>query len=503
MPDSSGLLHFGRPWVSSGADTPNDSPNSSASLAKRDMDEGALAGTVVGVVIGGALLAFCLYPVIVHYAKRIQRARKRKQHDAELAIPSANGDANALHRLSTADSIKEEATRGVEDFDPGVDSQVLNFARFDPKVPPSAYTPFDGEYMPQDMEDDQPGVLKGTSEDYYRPSIPSEAFGMVPMPDVPEDASPPIRPLSRTSTLSANVKHMFYRKSTRDRTLSSHTSSDDQSSSSAAYQVHGGAPPHAIVTNNEALAESPTQLSPATSHRGLSVTVSNQTTARSAVPRDALSASPPQSPSSDNWRKYSPSPQPPAPGTVNPMEIMAPSTQSEMWHRTEHQLLVSSHESSPNNRPTQDPPSDIDAAVSPTSIDAHATPMIGVSPQPASSDTALDHNEAADTVMGNSISISHSHLAPSTIPEDAPSSNFSERLTPFAGGATDASSSQPTPSTQTDTPSPESVNSSDFRHSVSPAPNHPNASPKPQQQGVFPCDEPGCSQVFDQPHKLK
>lgn len=475
-----------------------------ASLARRDMDDGAIAGTVVGVFFGCALLVFCLYPVIVHYIKRHQRARRHLQLDAELANGGVGPNGEPLpHRISSSDSIKEGGlSRGVDTTDSNVDSQVLNFAHYDPNAPPAAYTPFDGEYMPQDMEDDQPGVLKGTSEDYYRPSIPSEAFGMVPMPDVPEDAAnPPIRPLSRTSTLSANVKHMFRRKSARDRTMSSHTSSDDQSSSSAAYQTYGGVQMQRIVTNEEVVAESPTELSPSTSHHGPN-NLASTNAAPATTSREASSLSPPPQSPHENRLKYSPSPQHPAPGTVNPMDIMAPSTESELWHQTEHRLFVSSHESSPEAQPMEDSPGHFDDAVSPKSIEQHITPTVN-EPEPATSpDTALEQSEQADTVMDDLPS--HAHLNSTYVPENGRHPSFpSEHSTPLPGTAfTDASSSQPTPSTQTDTPSPESLNSSDFRHSASPSAGQiPQASPK--SHGVFPCDEPGCNQVFDQPHKLK
>lgn len=94
---------------------------------------------------------------------------------------------------------------------------------------------------------------------------------------------------------------------------------------------------------------------------------------------------------------------------------------------------------------------------------------------------------------------SHDHLSPSMIPESGRHHSYtSDGSTPFHGPHSTGPSAENTPSTQFDSPSPGSMNSSDIRTSASPQPGF--ASPR---TGLFRCDEPGCSQVFDQPHKLK
>jgi hypothetical protein len=371
------------------------------------------------------------------------------------------------------------------------DPLLLGFGCYDPATHQGTI-----EYMPQDLVDDQPGVLKGTSEDYYRPSIPSEAFGMISTPE--PIAEVPIRSLSRAGTFGHNVKHMFARRS-RDRTMSSNDSSHPSDTQSPST---GPAPLPTIITSEEAVAASPTELSPTSSALPSlpGPDASPYTLSRSPEP---LTKSPP-SPLGERGLSKSPSPPyNPAPGTVNPMDIMAPSTQSEFWHRTEHQLFTSSHEStSPLPQPLISEP---EGQISHTTSDGPSpktTPdqKTGAGTGP----TNAEASEAQDVVMQEVQP--QKYLSSNTIPENGRHPSFpSEHSTPLPGQAFTDVSSQTTPSTQIDSPSPASMNSSDFRHSASPGKVTENVDnvPSPKPNGLYHCDEPGCNQTFDQPHKLK
>lgn len=468
-----------------------------------DLDDGALAGVVVGVVIFSLLLALCLYPVIVHCVKKRRNGGRDDRFDPEAAMAEA-AKPGAHPRLSSSDSLKHgpqlsrghtfaEKPRGGLPGDSkdepvpidGPDPLLLGFGRYDPATHQGTI-----EYMPQDIEDDQPGILKGTSEDYYRPSIPSEAFGMVTTPD--PVVEPPIRSLSRAGTFSHNVKHMLSRKS-RDRAMSTPSSTHASDAQSPVAAI-GPTPMPTIITTQDAVAASPTELSPASSASA------HHTLSRSIEP---LSRSPP-SPLGDRRLPKSPSPpHNPAPGTVNPMDIMPASTESEVWHRTEHQLFSSSNDSpSPLPQPLisepEGPPSPMDTD-SPSPKTTPNPTRTEAGPHPTGADAA----EAQD-VVAQDMQQPQKYLSSNTIPENGRHPSFpSEHSTPLPGQAFTDVSSQTTPSTQIDSPSPESLNSSDFRHSASPG-NIAGASvPSPKPNGLYHCDEPGCNQTFDQPHKLK
>ncbi|OAA55636.1 Zinc finger domain-containing protein, C2H2-type [Cordyceps fumosorosea ARSEF 2679] len=470
---------------------------------RRDLADGTVAGVAVGVVIFSLLLALCLYPVIVGCLKRRKGDRRLGRHpldlDDEGAIGHDAGDG-PRPRISSSDSLKHANTlsRGY-DFDPAAagadddeaepqqdgvpnpDRVLLDFGRYDPKTARGTV-----EYMPKEMViDDQPGVLKGTSEDYYRASIPSSAFGM---PDEPFSLPP--RTTSRASSLSHNVRHMFRRKSDRNPTFSS------VGSSSGDGADQGATPLQRIITAEEPMAESPTELSPRASPqpRSPAVGIPPSVTPRgpSAEPPDAALSST----SSPRTLLKSPSPPVnPAPGTVNPMDIMAPSTESEQWHRTEYQLYASSNETPPP-QPLQ-PPAESEKPSDSTNQTSSPDVQMGSAHQNMPDNKRFEQNQA---VAGED-----SHLQADNIKPVGRHPSFpSEHSTPLPGpGFTDASS-QNTPSTQLDTPSPESQNSSDFRHSASPGVvAHHMPSPVKNQDGMYQCDEPGCTQSFDQPHKLK
>lgn len=386
----------------------------------------------------------------------------------------------------------------------GPDGGALDQGRSSTTAPQSLpFPPFDGEFYPISTLDDQPGVLKGTSADYYSPNIPSEAFGMVTNPAIDAKTDIPTRStrsLSRGSSLRYNVKQMFHhRKSGRDRTMSSRASSDDPTSPS---QPRSCTPLERIITDEDPTA-SPIDVSPTTS----SIPRQPQTKPPSPPiikaptrPPAALVKTPPQS--SPGRFKGSPSPPTqPAPGTVNPMDIMPASTESEMWHRTEHQLFVSSFDPSPGRPVSAEPPGIDFPSGSPTpDMWAYTTETI-LSPTPTSSDPRLKQEPAEDEDIVMREIPSHNYLNPMQMlgPGRHPSI-ASEISTPLPGPASTVPSSQNTPSTQLDSPSPQSMGSSDFRQSASPQLGISVPSPK---NGIYRCEEPGCPQFFDQPHKLK
>lgn len=507
-------------------------------VLKRDLSHGAIAGTVVGVVIAAALLAFCLYPVFVHQIKRRKRDH-RPRFDAEAGgqqQPSSGPiqDPNSHRRLSSTDSFKQDGELARGDFG-GVqnkeftlpsrhgdvtqadgnfgpsrqfsvqtdgasrhgDTQASGPGVHDYEADPTPF-PYYFENTPA-AHDENPGVLKGTSADYYSPSIPSEAFGMVTTPDTFE----PPQTLSRGSSFKHNIKQMFSRSSARENSLASVLSVEDKTTSSRAYP---GTELGQIITSARPT-DSPTELSPTTASMPpppVPELLEPSTKEDSVSPPQPAVQTPPQSPQPEKAFKASPSPPTfPAPGTVNPMDIMPASTESEVWHRTEHQLHASSYGSSPGLSSSDDPaereqfstftPPPM-SALSPS--DAAQTAQ---SSTPTNQDAVPGLQEMEDVDVPMVDVHSHDHLSPSMIPESGRQHSYtSDGSTPFHGPHSTGPSAENTPSTQFDSPSPGSMNSSDIRTSASPQPGF--ASPR---TGLFRCDEPGCSQVFDQPHKLK
>jgi hypothetical protein len=220
------------------------------------------------------------------------------------------------------------------------------------------------------------------------------------------------------------------------------------------------------------------------------------------------SKTPPRSPPVNRTFVASPSPPShPAPGTVNPMQIMPASTQSERYYQTEQELYISTQEPSVSPEPVL--PEVRVPQIQYASIITSPSPSPGPSMQPAhSTHPSMSSHlqlpevheplESDDVVMNDAPSQSHLSPMPSVEHGRRPSYT-SERSTPLPGTASTVPSSQNTPSTQLDTPSPDSGGSSDFRNSASPQ----MGSAVPSGTGGYRCDEPGCTQVFDQPHKLK
>ncbi|KAL6917786.1 hypothetical protein FSHL1_009216 [Fusarium sambucinum] len=526
-------------------------------VSRRQLSDGGIAGVVVGVIVGLALVALCSYPFII---RRIRRRRQDHSYgpgdanDPETGeAPTAGSSPTVDHqrRLSSQDSFKPsgENTRGgvdgsVKDLDwaphdaliqPNGQTQPLNQPNtghgldtnlpaqsfndaqpgFDNSIPRSAPFGIDEtyheEYMPQSIGDAHDGTLNGTSADYYSPAVPSEAFGMF---TAEEPRPEPQRSWSRGSSLKHNLKQMFSRKSTRDQSFSSPTSlslAEGPETTRAAPYTAQDVPLQRITTAGDPT-ESPTDITaPAADLLPVpqpAQALGSPITLPSTLPKDAVSSSPNYSPTTFNFNASQSPPSHPAPGTVNPMDMMPASTESELWHRTNYQLYVA--QSSPQqmhpsmgpggNEGPVDSPSPLALAPNTPQPQPQLLPVIQ-SPTPTQSETALkkeEPDESQDISMSDIPS--NDHLSPLPDSNVRHQSYPSDASTPQPGPASTNPSSLNTPATQLDTPSPHSGASSYHRPSVSPGTGASNLSPK---NGVYACDEPGCHQVFDQAHKLK
>jgi hypothetical protein len=372
-------------------------------------------------------------------------------------------------------------------------------------------TAYDGQ-EPSEPNLNQPYVLKHNNEDYYNTSIPSEAFGMITTPPPPVAVAPT---RSRSASLTQQVKHMFQRKGSKGRQASTGTVGSEGQQSRNIHASFDG-PPMRQITDEE-LTYSP--ISPSSTQPYTTATLAAEAPAHGLAVKTPFA-----SPTPEHRFKASPSPPAhPAPGTVNPMDIMPASTESELWHRTEHQLHVSSYESPPQlpsfmecANTAHDPTTATAMAMAqspkqPVDDESLPQPMMDTAPSIQTPPQLPMQEERAETeddvVMVDLPSYGNlsSHLGDNMnsllhVGSDRRPSNHSELSTPFPGaGSTDASSHN-TPSTLLDSPSPASIHSSDFRHSASPQLAQGGPSEK---SSVFRCDEPGCHQTFDQPHKLK
>lgn len=500
-------------------------------LVRRRLNDGAIAGIVVGVCVGVGLAILCLYPVVVHLLKRRRRRRDPNVFEPETAEVSsgpsgADGAGNGHRRLSSQDSFKpEEIARGgigggsVKDvpWAPGggfayAQAQRQSTGEFtsptettapipytqplppQPDLQNAPFPDYSGEFMPQAIGDVHTGILNGSSFDYYCPAVPSEAFGMVTTAEPPPE---PMRSMSRGSSLRYNVRSLFSRKSTRDQSLGSPTSPthrEGQEAAAAAVQP-GDAPLQRITTAPRT--ESPVQMGamlPPPLPRTLGSPVQLASHPTPATVRS------PESPPSEPHFTLSSSPPPlfPAPGTVNPMDIMPATTDSELYHRTEQELYKAYHSSPP--APQQLDREDSADAPSPFTLppSTQITPVVQ-SPTPTQNEAPFKTEAVEEDVPMTDIP-SHNHLSPLPEQDVRHPSYPSDSSTPLPGPASTNPSAQNTPATQLDTPSPKSEGTSDYRHSASPNTAVSNLSPR---AGAYRCDEPGCNQVFDQPHKLK
>ncbi|TWU77008.1 hypothetical protein ED733_007563 [Metarhizium rileyi] len=512
-------------------------------LYRRDLSNGAIAGTAVGVVVAVALLAFCLYPVVLYQLKR-RRQTLPLRFDAEAGRhPSScdsGQDPNTHQRSSSKDSLEQNGDIARGDFGGLQDNKSFSWSSHNGRgLQPSrslgssrqfsSQTDDDGSRQTQNQSsgnntpsgyeadptpfpyyfentpaatahDDNPGVLKGTSADYYSSSIPSEAFGMITTPELVDK---PLRTLSRGSSFKHHIKQMLRHQSGRENSLASVLSSEDPVASSKASP---GTKPGQILTSDR-ISDSSTELSPTVASipppAAPELTEPSEKKASSACPPQTTIHTPPQSPPPERAFKASPSPPTfPAPGTVNPMDIMPASTESELWHRTEHQLSTS-YGSSPGHSSTSDPAEQEQLSTStppPTSALSPSDPAQASQSSTPTNESTGPGLQAMDETDVSMVDVhSHDHLSPSMIQNNGRhESCTSDGSTQYHGPHSTGPSTENTPSTQFDSPSPGSVNSSEIRISASPQPGL--ASPR---TGLHRCDEPGCSQVFDQAHKLK
>ncbi|PHH66371.1 hypothetical protein CDD81_7426 [Ophiocordyceps australis] len=467
-------------------------------IARRRLSHGATAGTVVAVVVAVALMVFCLYPVVVYSLKHRRRGHgQHRDAEAPMALPSAHQPANH-RRLSSIDSFKQDGdlSRGHGDAASyreaswtGAMADAAYTAHDDGSRrpgPESASTPaplpfYYGEYMPvSEVIDNRSGVLQGTSADYYSPSIPSEAFGMMA---ASPDAHAAYVASSGSRSLRYNVRHMFSRKKLGDHQPRGHDSASlggPEAPCPTALESQGATPLNQVSTSR-GLTEPcsyqlPAAAMPTASHTGLPANTQlapNPLTTRSSI----LSQSQKRTDTGPNKTPLLP-PSHPAPGTVNPMDIMPASTHSERRHQAEYQLSASSFALAQQG-PSSPPPA------------SHAQ-----SPSVMQNADATSHVGASD----DKTPLSANHLSPPIDPESSRHPSYpSDQSTPFPGPGSTNTSAHNTPSTQIDSLSPESIDSSDFRHSTSPQPAPPSLTSGP----VFRCKEPGCNQAFGAPHKLK
>lgn len=202
---------------------------------------------------------------------------------------------------------------------------------------------------------------------------------------------------------------------------------------------------------------------------------------------------------SHHYRALPPPPSCPAPGTVNPMDIMPASTEPEVWHRTDYELLVSSHSrlaaaSLPPDHQNSNDNTDSDLS---TMLD---TPLTVVAPRLATATEPPTPAQATERLVQDPPRLDAAYAADKHSPH-----HLSPLPTPEPGAhrrhlsdeSTDPSSHN-TPFTHLDGHTPESSINSDLRHSSSPQPVASSAKPD-----VFRCNIFGCHQTFDQQHKLK
>lgn len=553
-----------------------------SSVRARGLKHGAgpIAGIVVGCIAAVALACLCLYPFIVRHLKRKKRLAAT-QPDAEVAqaatpagtfYQSTPANQESETHPSSRDSLsnKNEAFNGdakhasqeespkttaaapasplhehQQERGASVDHESIlqrNYSlsgrrdsevslgthpRWNTQGPPPIST--SGIELSTTRADglEYSDAMAGQSASYYSPTVPSEAFGMAtpPQNDEPQFSAPG-RTTSRASSLKYNLLSLMRRVSSKD---------TEKATPSPAMEPQAGSwlPPHHQDTMRGEMSESPVAHD-GPSFRDFGYPASQ--TARLASPV-ALPMSPastagheegtpePTTRSAVADRSSPPilPPSSPAPGTVNPMDIMRPSNQSEhVWH-TDRELyyLANPHVSPPRKTATPEAPAadpavdeaqeEVTQAPTPAS---HEEPYIAVKPDPeqAPAQPQAPHTPAAipgdDTNMPDAhMKYDFNHLTPAqhgrnpsiTTSLDGSWTDRSDRSTPLPSHFSSGPSHHNTPNTQmTDvSPSPRSDGSNDIRHAVSPyGAVGMGASPQ-----IYTCDE--CNRGFDQIHKLK
>ncbi|WYZ39266.1 hypothetical protein EsH8_III_001180 [Colletotrichum jinshuiense] len=548
------------------------------------LTSGGIAGVVIGTIVFVALILICAYPFIIRW-RRDKKHGSAERLDTETAFvpgpmgPSGHAPAPGTggnSRLSSGDSLghKTDTLRGAErqstkDTTPashnGIDRpsddkgsrKQRGFTGDDSTRPPSVTTrrgtteyslgrastwKSDASYpwTPAGIElvatradgMDYTEANHGHSATYYSPTVPSEAFGMVTPPptDEPQTRAPPRRSSSQGSSLKLNLANLMRRMSTKD---------------SVSTRTKGYPAQPAQPVLSETLSDSPTELTgPSLRELGPGAASTRQLASPIHLPVSPMSEpgdidhaqeleakraakrndSPPIMP-----------PAVPAPGTVNPMDIMAPSNPVEHnWH-TNQQLFQMAH-------PPPEPPVTANKPISTPQPSQALTPQSPEQPfdqhqqqhllqqqqqrqqelqQEASNIKPSQHENGHAQANGwNSMNDTHAgandkdvqmsgitrpadptHLMPDQFNQhnqhysEGEMTDPSDHSPPMPGHASSGPSYQTTPNTQIDSsPSPRSEGSSDIRNSTSP---YPGMQPSPR---TFICDE--CGRFFDQVHKL-
>ncbi|OLN96530.1 hypothetical protein CCHL11_00648 [Colletotrichum chlorophyti] len=532
------------------------------------LSNGGIAGVVIGIVLFLALAVVCAYPFVIRRFRKAKKHGSTDQLDTETAfvpgpmrpqgqVPMSG--PGVASRLSSKDSLghKTDALRATErqstkemtlsshngiDHSPTDDlgnHHQRSFTGNDSTSPPSMATRHGtGEYSfgraptwkseasypwtPAGVElvatradgMDYSEANLGQSATYYSPTVPSEAFGMITPPptDEPQSRAPPRRSSSRGSSLKLNLTHLIRRMSTKD---------------SASTRTKGLLAHPAQPVVSETISDSPTEMNGPFSRELVPKTKQLDSPIHLPSPRSEMdeldhvqqleakrainqTESPPILP-----------PVAPAPGTVNPMDIMAPSNLTEhSWH-TNHQLYQMAHpppkpldshimpspEPQPSQAPT--PPSPGQSFEQQQLLQLEELSNENVDPN-RNNRTQLngwqprnDPSVAVEDVQMNGANrpLDPTHLMPDHSNQhhysEAEMTDPSDHSPPAAGRASSSGLSyQTTPNTQIDSsPSPRSEGSSDIRNSTSPYPG------LQQSPRTYMCDE--CGRFFDQVHKLK
>lgn len=546
-----------------------------STIQPRGLNKGGVAGVVVGCIIGVFLVGLCFYPFIVRRNKRRKRLAAAHQ-DAEIAqVPastaaftetaapqesgtqqsskdslehkddSLTGTAKGSSQDGTPDSAADAQGTSIHNQQqergapvehehilprdhtlsrrPGSGVSMGTHPRWNTEGPPPL-SPGGIELVSTRADGlEYSEAMGGQSASYYSPTVPSEAFGMTTPPQADEaQFAAPARSISRGSSLKYNLMSLMRRMSSKDTGKSSPATGD--------REVGPWVPPGQQAAER-GLSESPV-LQDGPSFRDFGYPTGQ-------VPRLATPVRFPISPAStadDGPHEGSPEParslvresysppvlppsSPPA-GTVNPMDIMAPSNQSEhVWH-TDRELfyLDNPHVSPPRKSlspniqaEAQEQPSSSPAVQAPTPASTEEAVVIKSEsedhPVPVQQElpaTPAYHFEQ-DTHMTTDEAPARydaTHLTPayrghgrnaSLATSEGNWTDRSDRSTPLPSQV----SHHNTPSTQPTeiSPSPRSELGSDIRNSVSP---YSGAGPSPQ---IYTCDE--CQRGFDQIHKLK
>lgn len=553
-------------------------PRSTSHIAPRGLHKGGIAGIVVGAIVVVSLFCVCLWPFLI----RFRKTRKRQSSptsDPETAIVPQDL-AHPTHGPPTRSSSRESLSHKDDDLQQGNGVAPRSSRDADPAEQPTS--PVDspaldrGAPMEHTLERNHsrtsrhsaistgqtpkwntegppplsPGGIElvatradgfvyseavgGQSASYYSPE---ETFGMTTPPPT-DERGPAVgrRSSSRASSLKYNLMSLMRRMSSKDTATQAPSPTTEgfttpPTRAVPGFQQHG--------TFGDYVSESPvTQTGPSFQDFGYASGRSPPPQLASPVP---LPMSPVSTPGAsfegeDSKSRAIPripekpeqSPPPvfppssPAPGTVNPMDVMAPSNQSEQAWNTDQQLYFIAHpEASPSHSrspppqqahasqgATPRPPieeedeEDEEEQDEPVQVKQEPTSN-GFSPNPAppahlSQDTKM--TEQPYTAAAEPY-VDYSHLMPATAQPGPPSfdGNWTEptdHSTPMPSQGSSMPSTHNTPNTQLTeiSPSPRSEPYSDVRNSASPY-NGSAGSP-----GTYACEQ--CGRGFDQVHKL-